>query len=178
MNLPIRSWRSHARTWQDIEHVKGYPARKAPEYLHRGGRTQAMEEAHPVLRRDYPQRKEPRLVGEREGIALPRPGGLTVLADITWVAAHYPGRQSYRLSDSDAGGERERGIDDWPIRYADVVPMTTPSGLWASTAEGLSQPDGQFQLAMLLNCAEDLIAGRLSKQFGGGRRIIPAASPT
>ena len=41
---------------QDIEHIKDYPnARKAPwEYPHRGGRTHAMEEAYPVLKRDYP----------------------------------------------------------------------------------------------------------------------------
>jgi len=41
---------------KDVEHVKDYPnARKAPwEYPHRGGRTHAMEEAYPVLKRDYP----------------------------------------------------------------------------------------------------------------------------
>ena len=41
---------------KDIEHIKDYPsARKAPwEYPHRGGRTHAMEEAYPVLKRDYP----------------------------------------------------------------------------------------------------------------------------
>ena len=41
---------------KNIEHVKDYSnARKAPwEYPHRGGRTHAMEEAYPVLKRDYP----------------------------------------------------------------------------------------------------------------------------
>ena len=41
---------------KNIEHIKDYPnAQKGPwEYPHRGGRTQAMEEAYPVLKRDYP----------------------------------------------------------------------------------------------------------------------------
>src|SRR5690606_23294707 len=41
---------------KNIEHVKDYVnAFKGPwEYPHRGRRTQAMEEAYPVLRRDYP----------------------------------------------------------------------------------------------------------------------------
>ncbi len=41
---------------KNIEHIKDYVnAQKAPwQYPHRGGRTKAMEEAYPVLRRDYP----------------------------------------------------------------------------------------------------------------------------
>ena len=41
---------------KNVEHGKDYTAaRKAPwEYPHRGGRTHAMEEAYPVLSRDYP----------------------------------------------------------------------------------------------------------------------------
>ena len=41
---------------KNVEHVKDYVnARKAPwEYPHRGVRTHAMEEAYPVLSRDYP----------------------------------------------------------------------------------------------------------------------------
>jgi len=34
-------------------------------------------------------------------------------------------------------------------------------------------PDGQFQPAMPLNCAEELVAGRLKGHFDGRRRIIP-----
>ena len=41
--------------------------------------------------------------------------------------------------------------------------------------KGLPQlPDGQFQPAMPLNCAEEKVAGRLAKLFEGRRRIIPA----
>ncbi len=59
----------------NIEHVQDYVnAHKAPwEYPHRGGRTYAMEEAYPVLRRDYPlNEKNLALVGQRAGIAVHR----------------------------------------------------------------------------------------------------------
>jgi choline dehydrogenase-like flavoprotein len=41
---------------RNVEHVKDYVnATKGPwEYPHRGGRTRAMEEEYPVLKRDYP----------------------------------------------------------------------------------------------------------------------------
>src|SRR5439155_26603591 len=41
---------------KNIEHIKDYVnASKAPwDYPHRGGRTRAMEELYPVLKRDYP----------------------------------------------------------------------------------------------------------------------------
>ena len=41
---------------KNIEHITGYVnATKAPwQYPHRGGRTRAMEEEYPVLKRDYP----------------------------------------------------------------------------------------------------------------------------
>jgi choline dehydrogenase-like flavoprotein len=34
-------------------------------------------------------------------------------------------------------------------------------------------PDGKFQPAMALNCGEEQVAGRLTKAFGGKRRVIP-----
>ena len=66
---------------------------------------------------------------------------------------------------------------DWPIRYAELAPwydhVEQHAGI-AGSVEGLPQlPDGQFQPAMPLNCAEETIAGRLAKQFEGRRRIIP-----
>src|SRR3954465_5939487 len=41
---------------RNVEHGKDYvnAPRAAWEYPHRGGRTYAMEQAYPVLRRDYP----------------------------------------------------------------------------------------------------------------------------
>ena len=52
---------------KNIEHAKDYVnAHKGPwEYPHRGNRTYAMEEAYPVLRRDYPlNERNARLVGQ------------------------------------------------------------------------------------------------------------------
>ena len=167
---------------KDVEHIKGYPnARKAPwEYPHRGGRTHAMEEAYPVLKRDYPlnEKNLDWWVNEKES-------PYTEVKRFDWYRGYHVGgrsltwgRQSYRLSDLDFEANAKEGIAiDWPIRYADLAPwydhVERFAGV-AGSAEGLPQlPDGQFQPAMPLNCAEDLIAGRLAKQFGGRRRIIP-----
>jgi choline dehydrogenase-like flavoprotein len=44
----------------------------------------------------------------------------------------------------------------------------------SGSIEGLPQlPDGQFQPAMPLNCAEESVAKRVAAQFNGRRRIIP-----
>ena len=91
---------------------------------------------------------------------------------LTW------GRQSYRHSDLDFEANAKEGIAvDWPIRYADIAPWYDHAERHAGIAgsvEGLPQlPDGQFLPAMPLNIAEQTIAGRLSKQFEGTRRIIP-----
>jgi choline dehydrogenase-like flavoprotein len=65
---------------------------------------------------------------------------------------------------------------DWPIRYADVAPWYSYVERFAGIAgskENLPQlPDGEFQPAMPLNCAEELIAGRLTKLYNGRRRLI------
>ena len=167
---------------KDVEHIKGYTnARKAPwEYPHRGGRTHAMEEAYPVLKRDYPlnEKNLDWWVNEKES-------PYTEVKRFDWYRGYHVGgrsltwgRQSYRLSDLDFEANAKEGIAiDWPIRYADLAPWYDHVERFigvAGSAEGLPQlPDGQFQPAMPLNCAEDLIAGRLAKQFGGRRRIIP-----
>ena len=68
---------------KNVEHAKDYPnARKAPwEYPHRGGRTRAMVDAYPVLQaRLSAEREEPRLVGQREGLALHRGQALRLVS--------------------------------------------------------------------------------------------------
>lgn len=167
---------------KNVEHVKDYPnARKAPwDYPHRGGRTQAMEEAYPVLKRDYPlnEKNLDWWVDERES-------PYTEVKRFDWYRGYHVGgrsltwgRQSYRWSDWDFEANAKDGIAiDWPIRYADLAPwydhVERHAGI-AGSAEGLPQlPDGQFLPAMPLNCAESTIAGRVAKQFGGHRRIIP-----
>ena len=152
---------------KDVEHVKDYPnARKAPwEYPHRGGRTHAMEEAYPVLKRDYPLNEK-----NLEWWANEKDSPYTEVKRFDWYRGYHVGgrsltwgRQSYRLSDLDFEANAKDGIAiDWPIRYADLAPWYDHVERFAGVAgsvEGLPQlPDGQFQPAMPLNVAEERIA--------------------
>jgi choline dehydrogenase-like flavoprotein len=167
---------------RNVEHIKDYiNATKGPwEYAHRGGRTIAMEELYPVLKRDYPL-NETNLsfwVNEQES-------PYTEVRRFDWYRGYQVGgrslmwgRQSYRLSDFDFEANLRDGVaTDWPIRYADLASwydhVERHAGI-AGSLEKLPQlPDGQFQPAMPLNCGEELVAGRLTKLFDGKRRIIP-----
>jgi choline dehydrogenase-like flavoprotein len=167
---------------KNIVHGKDYTvARKAPwEFPHRGGRTRALVDAYPVLRRDYPlSEKNPEWwTNERES-------PYTEVKRFDWYRGYHVGgrsltwgRQSYRHSDLDFEANARQGIAvDWPIRYADLAPwydhVERHAGI-SGSIEGLPQlPDGQFQPPMPLNVVETAIAGRLARQFEGTRRIIP-----
>ena len=166
---------------KNIEHIKDYGnALKAPwEYPHRGGRTLAMEEAYPVLKRDYPLNEK-----NLDWWASDKDSPYTEIKRFDWYRGYHVGgrsllwgRQSYRHGDLDFGANAREGIAvDWPIRYKDVAPwyvhVERHAGI-SGSREGLAQlPDGQFQPAMPLNCVEEIIAGRVKSKFAG-RRIIP-----
>ena len=168
---------------KNVEHLKDYVnATKAPwEYPHRGGRTRAMEEAYPVLKRDYPLNEK-----NLDWWASDRDSPYTEVKRFDWYRGYQVGgrslmwgRQSYRLSDIDFEANAKEGIAvDWPIRYAELAPwydhVERHAGI-AGSREGLPQlPDGEFQPPMALNCAEEHVAERLRGHFGGQRRIIPA----
>jgi choline dehydrogenase-like flavoprotein len=167
---------------KNVEHVKDYVnATKGPwEYPHRGGRTKAMEEAYPVLKRDYPLNEK-----NLDFWASDKDAPYTEVKRFDWFRGYQVGgrslmwgRQSYRLSDYDFEANAKEGIAiDWPIRYADIAPWYDHVERFAGISgsrEGLPQlPDGQFQPPMPLNCGEELVAGRLAKLFDGRRRIIP-----
>ncbi|HEX6992891.1 MAG TPA: GMC family oxidoreductase [Gammaproteobacteria bacterium] len=167
---------------KNIEHVKDYVnAFKAPwEYPHRGRRTRAMEEAYPVLRRDYPLNEK-----NLDWWASDQDSPYTEIKRFDWFRAYQVGgrsllwgRQSYRLSDFDFEANARDGVGaDWPIRYADLAPwydyVERHAGI-SGSREGLPQlPDGEFQPPMPLNCGEEMIARRLENLFDGRRRIIP-----
>ncbi len=167
---------------KNVEHVKDYVnATKGPwEYPHRGGRTKAMEEAYPVLRRDYPLNEK-----NLDWWASDQDSPYTEVRRFDWYRGYQVGgrslmwgRQSYRLGDLDFEANARDGIAvDWPIRYADIAPwydlVERHAGI-SGTVEGLSQlPDGQFQPAMPLNCVEEQVATRLRGLYDGRRRIIP-----
>jgi len=167
---------------RNVEHIKDYPnATKAPwQYPHRGGRTRAMEELYPVLKRDYPLNEKNLAFWVSD-----KDSPYTEVKRFDWFRGYQVGgrslmwgRQSYRWSDFDFDANARDGTAiDWPVRYADLAPwydhVERHAGI-AGSVEGMEQlPDGQFQPAMPLNCGEELVAGRLAKLFNGRRRIIP-----
>jgi choline dehydrogenase-like flavoprotein len=167
---------------QNIEHIKDYVnATKNPwDYPHRGGRTVAMEEAYPVLKRDYALNEK-----NLSYWASDKDSPYTEVKRFDWYRGYHVGgrslmwgRQSYRWSDLDFEGNLKDGIAvDWPIRYADLAPwydhVEKHAGI-SGSHENLAQlPDGQFQPAMPLNCGEVLISERAKKLFDGKRHIIP-----
>ena len=167
---------------KNVEHIKDYVnARKAPwEFPHRGGRTHAMEEAYPVLRRDYPLNEK-----NLDWWASDADSPYTEVKRFDWFRGYQVGgrslmwgRQSYRWSEYDFEANARDGLAvDWPIRYADLAPwydhVERHAGISGSHEQMPQLPDGQFQPAMPLNCGEELVAGRLKNFFDGRRRIIP-----
>ena len=162
---------SAART-SSIRRTIRTPARRPWEYPYRAGRTRAMVDAYPVLRRDYPlnEKNLDWWVNEQES-------PYTEVKRFDWYRGYHLGgrsltwgRQSYRLSDLDFEANVKEGIAiDWPVRYADIAPwydhVEKHAGI-SGSIEGLPQlPDGQFQPAMPLNCAEETVAGRVAKRF-------------
>ena len=167
---------------RNVEHIKDYVnATKGPwEYAHRGGRTIAMEELYPVLKRDYPLNEK-----NLAFWASDKDSPYTEVKRFDWYRGYQVGgrslmwgRQSYRLSEFDFDANARDGTAiDWPIRYADLAPwydhVERHAGISGSLEKMPQLPDGQFQPAMPLNCGEELVAGRLAKLYGGRRRIIP-----
>jgi choline dehydrogenase-like flavoprotein len=167
---------------RNVEHIKDYVnATKGPwEYAHRGGRTRAMEELYPVLKRDYPLNEK-----NLSFWASDKDSPYTEVKRFDWYRGYQVGgrslmwgRQSYRWSDFDfEANVRDGTAVDWPIRYADLAPwydhVERHAGISGSQEKLPQLPNGQFQPAMPLNCGEELVAGRLAKLFDGRRRIIP-----
>ena len=166
---------------RNIEHIKDYVnATKPPwAYPHRGGRTQEMIKHYPVLSRDYPLNET-----NLDYWASDEESPYTEVKRFDWFRGYHVGgrslmwgRCSFRWSDFDFEANAKDGIAiDWPIRYADIAPWYSHAERFAGIAgskEGMAQlPDGEFQPAMPLNCAEELFAGRLTKLFDGKRRLI------
>lgn len=168
---------------KNVEHIKDYVnARKAPwDYPHRGGRTYAMEEAYPVLKRDYPLNEK-----NLDWWASDRDSPYTEVKRFDWYRGYQVGgrsltwgRHSYRLGDLDFEANARDGVAvDWPVRYADLAPwyshVERHAGI-AGSVEGMPQfPDGEFMPPIPLNCAEELVSKRVRGEFDGKRRIVNA----
>jgi len=166
---------------RNIEHIKDYvnAHKEAWDYPHRNVPTQAMKEAHPVLRRDYP------LSESTDGMWADETDCPYVeVKRFDWFRGYHVGgrsllwgRQSYRFSPMDFEANAREGIAvDWPIRYEDLAPwydyVETFAGI-AGTVEGLDVlPDGKFLPPVPLNVVEKDVAARILKAFGGSRRLI------
>jgi choline dehydrogenase-like flavoprotein len=170
---------------KNIEHIKDYVnATKGPwEYPHRGGRTRAMEELYPVLKRDYPLNET-----NLDYWASDRDSPYTEVKRFDWYRGYHVGgrslmwgRQSYRWSDFDFEANAKDGIAiDWPIRYKDISSwydyVEKHAGINGSHENMPQLPDGQFLPPMQLNCGEQAVATIANKKFGPHRRIIPGRS--
>ena len=166
---------------KNIEHIKDYVnATKPPwAYPHRGGRTQDMIRRYPVLKRDFPLNEK-----NLDWWASDEESPYTEVKRFDWYRGYHVGgrslmwgRCSFRWSDFDFEANAKEGLGvDWPIRYAEIAPWYSHVERFAGIAgskEGLPQlPDGEFQPAMALNCAEELVAGKLKKLYDGKRRMI------
>jgi choline dehydrogenase-like flavoprotein len=102
-----------------------------------------------------------------------------------WLRGYHTGgrsimwsRQAYRLGPQDFEANEREGVGvDWPVRYEDIAPwydhVERFAGI-AGSAEGLAQlPDGVFQPAFALTCAEEEFKARVEAAFPG-RNVIPA----
>lgn len=102
-----------------------------------------------------------------------------------WLRGYHTGgrsimwsRQAYRLGPQDFEANLREGVGvDWPVRYEDIAPWYDHVERFAGIAgsrEGLSQlPDGVFQPAFALTCAEEAFKERVEAAFPG-RNVIPA----
>jgi choline dehydrogenase-like flavoprotein len=167
---------------RNIEHIVDYvnATKGAWEYPHRGGRTRAMEEAWPVLRRDYPLNEK-----NLDWWASDQDSPYTEIKRFDWFRAYGVGgrsllwgRQSYRWSDFDFEANLRDGVAvDWPVRYDQLAPwydyVEAHAGI-SGSRDGLEQlPDGQFQPAMPLNCGEEIVSSRMRNVFDGRRHMVP-----
>ncbi|HSF16927.1 MAG TPA: GMC family oxidoreductase [Vicinamibacteria bacterium] len=168
---------------KNVEHIKDYVNATKPiwEYPHRGGRTYAMEEAYPVLRRDYPLNEK-----NLDWWVSDEDSPYTEIKRFDWFRGYQVGgrsllwgRHSYRWSDFDFEANAREGIAiDWPIRYEDLAPwydhVEHHAGI-AGSRDGLAQlPDGEFQPPIPLNCGEEIVAERMRGRFDGRRHMVHA----
>lgn len=168
---------------RNIEHVKDYvnATKEAWDYPHRGRPTNAMKEAFPVLRRDYP------LSESTYGMWADEQANPYVEEKrFDWFRGYHVGgrslmwgRQSYRHSRMDFEANAREGIAvDWPIRYDEIAPwydyVETFAGI-SGNRDGLDVlPDGEFLPPIPLNVVEKDVAARLQKAYGGKRHLLNA----
>jgi choline dehydrogenase-like flavoprotein len=166
---------------EDIVHGTGYvSANKNPwDFPHRGGKTQEMVKAYPVLNRDYPLNETNLNYWANE-----KDCPYVEKKRFDWFRGYHVGgrslmwgRQSYRWSDIDFEANAKEGISvDWPIRYKEIAPwydyVEGFAGI-SGSKEGLEVlPDGNFQPPMELNCVEKDVAAKIKEHYKGQRHLF------
>ena len=129
-----------------------------------------MEQAYPVLKRDYPlnEKNQSFWVNEKES-------PYTEVKRFDWYRGYQVGgrsltwgRQSYRWSDLDFEANAREGIAvDWPIRYEELAPwydhVESMPGSPARWKACLICPMASFSPPCRSTAAEELVAGRLEE---------------
>jgi choline dehydrogenase-like flavoprotein len=166
---------------EDVPHGSGYKSANLNpwDFPHRGGKTQEMVKAYPVLNRDYPLNETNLNYWANE-----KDCPYVEKKRFDWFRGYHVGgrslmwgRQSYRWSDIDFEANGKEGIAvDWPIRYKEIAPwydyVEGFAGI-SGSKEGLEVlPDGNFQPPMELNCVEKDVAARLKDHYKGQRHLF------
>ena len=167
-----------------VEHGSGYVSEQtAPwEFYFRGRGNRADFE------RDYPVQRKGGSFGEATShfYVNDRMNPYTYPEDrpFMWIRGYHLGgrsliwgRQCYRWSNLDFEANARDGFGvDWPIRYEDLAPWydyVEPFVGISGQEEGMPQlPDGKFQPAMEMNCAERDFKTRMERAFRGRKMTI------
>lgn len=167
---------------RDIKHIEDYTtAMQEPwEFDHRGRVTNQVEKDYwAVVRTGYAANEEHRHHFEKD---VDNPYKEKRRFD--WIRGYHTGgrslmwgRQSYRWNERDFTANAEEGIGtDWPLRYKDMAPWYDYVERFAGISgsrDGLDVlPDGQFQTAMEMNCAERMVKEGIEKNFPGRHMTI------
>jgi choline dehydrogenase-like flavoprotein len=164
-----------------VEHIKDYThATKDPwELPHRNRLTEEEKKIYYVQSRHYSIGEDNKqyYVRDIDHPYVEKQRYDWVRADVFGGRSLLWGRISVRWNDIDFGANLKDGHGvDWPIRYKDIAPWYDYVEKFigvTGTKEGLEiLPDGQFQPAFEMNCAEKEVKKRLEGKYSH-MRLIP-----
>jgi choline dehydrogenase-like flavoprotein len=164
-----------------VEHIKDYThATKDPwELPHRNRLTEEEKKIYYVQSRHYSIGEDNKqyYVRDIDHPYVEKQRYDWVRADVFGGRSLLWGRISVRWNDIDFGANLKDGHGvDWPIRYKDIAPWYDYVEKFigvTGTKEGLEiLPDGQFQPAFEMNCAEREVKKRLEGKYSH-MRLIP-----
>ena len=166
---------------REVTHLKDYPTTNMMpwEFPHRNEVPQDIKAANPVISKCYAFKEDAMhffVKGNEHPYVQEKP--------FDWIRGYQTGgkslmwaRQTQRWSEFDFEGPARDGYAvDWPIRYKDIATWYDYVEKFigvTGTKEGLEiLPDGQFQPAFDMNCAEKEVKQRLEGKYPN-MRIIP-----